>query len=258
VVLEHLLFLRYQRHGDVRAREELIERSLPLAQRLARRYQRGNEPIEDLVQVAALALVKAVDRFEPGLGVEFSSFAVPTILGELKRHFRNTNWALHVPRGTQEDLLKVRQAVQDLSAELGRSPAPTEIAGYIGRSTEQVAEALDAAVAYDTVSLDSPLRLNEGDSTTIADGLGTVDARFDTIEHRVGLQRGIRSLPERERLILYLRFAEGLTQFEIARKIGVSQMHVSRLTRRSLERLALVAKADPKSGPRATPTGGLR
>ncbi len=244
---EEMLFVRYRRHGDIRAREELIERSLPLARRLARRYQHGNDPHEDLLQVAALALVKAVDRFEPGRGIEFSSFAVPTILGELKRYFRDTSWALHVPRGMQERVLEIRQATEQLSMELGRSPSPNQLAERIGASSEQILEALDAASAYETTSLDAPLRGDQGESGTIADGLGQMDTRLDTVEHRASLERGLRSLPERERQILRLRFREGLTQAEIADRVDLSQMHVSRLIRSSLDRLALITRADPRT-----------
>jgi RNA polymerase sigma-B factor len=238
---EHLLFVSYQRHGDMAAREELVRRFLPLARRLARRYERGSEPLDDLVQVASVGLVKAIDRFETEHGANFSSYAVPTILGELKRHFRDSGWALHVPRGMQERVLRINEAVEHLSGELGRSPNPREVAAEINVPVEEVLEAMEAGAAYDTVSLDAPLRSSDDESTTYADSLGETDGRFNVVEHSATLGRAMQALPERERMILYLRFAEGLTQVEIADRIGISQMHVSRLIRRALERLRVVA-----------------
>jgi RNA polymerase sigma-B factor len=240
---EELLFVRYQRYGDLAAREELIRRFLPLARRLARRYERASEPLEDLVQVASVGLMKAIDRFETDHGAGFSSYAVPTILGELKRHFRDAGWALHVPRGMQERVLKVNETVEHLSSELGRSPSPQQVADELHLSVEEVLEAMEAAAAYDTVSLDAPLRSSDDDWSTFADSVGETDGRFDLIEHSATLGRTLRAMPERERSILYLRFAEGLTQVEIAERIGISQMHVSRLIRRALERLRVVAAA---------------
>ena len=240
---ERLLFVRYQRNGDMAAREELVKRFLPLARRLARRYERASEPLEDLVQVASVGLVKAIDRFETEQGTGFSSYAVPTILGELKRHFRDSGWALHVPRGMQEKVLKVNEAVEHLSGELGRSPSPQQVAEQLGMPVEEVLEAMEAGAAYDTVSLDAPLRSSEDEGATFADSMGEADERFELVEHSATLGRVFRAMPERERTILYLRFAEGLTQVEIAERIGISQMHVSRLIRRALERLRVVAGA---------------
>jgi RNA polymerase sigma-B factor len=241
---EHILFVRYRRDGDMAAREELVKRFLPLARRLARRYERASEPLEDLVQVASVGLVKAIDRFETGQGTGFSSYAVPTILGELKRHFRDSGWALHVPRGMQERVLKVNEAVEHLSGELGRSPTPQQVADELSLPVEEVLEAMEAGAAYDTVSLDAPLRSSEDERTTFADSMGETDGRFELVEHSATLGRVLRAMPERERSILYLRFAEGLTQVEIAERIGISQMHVSRLIRRALERLRVVAGDD--------------
>lgn len=241
---EHLLFIRYQRDGDMAAREDLVRRFLPLARRLARRYERGSEPLDDLVQVASVGLVKAIDRFETDQGANFSSYAVPTILGELKRHFRDSGWALHVPRGMQEKVLKINEAVEHLGGELGRSPNPREVAAELSLPVEEVLEAMEAGAAYDTVSLDAPLRSSQDESTTYADSVGEMDGRFNLVEHSATIGRAMQALPERERVILYLRFAEGLTQVEIAERIGISQMHVSRLIRRALERLRVVAGND--------------
>jgi len=241
---ERELFERFHSHGDLAARTELVERFLPLARKLARRYERASEPLEDLIQVASLGLVKAIDRFDCRRGDAFSSYAVPTILGELKRHFRDAGWAVHVPRGLQERVLDVNAAVERLSRDLGRSPSPQQVAIKLGLPVEQVLEALEAGAAYDAISLDRPRRSGEDESDTIADGLGHADERFELIENRATVGRGFKSLPQRERRILYLRFAEGLTQAEIGERMGMSQMHVSRLTRRAIDRVRVVATAE--------------
>jgi RNA polymerase sigma-B factor len=242
---EEALFAQLDQDGDLRARTELVERYLPLARSLARRYERRNEPLDDLIQVASYALVKAVDRFDPKRGDAFSSYAVPTILGELKRHFRNAGWALHVPRGLQERVLDVHTAMDELARDLGRSPTIQEVADAMGLTSEEVLEAVEAGSAYNTTSLDSPRRDGgeDDDTTTVADGLGQIDDRLDVVEDSVTIGRGLRALPQRERTILFLRFAEGLTQSEIAERVGISQMHVSRLLRRAVERVRVVAGA---------------
>jgi RNA polymerase sigma-B factor len=237
------LLRRYHGHGEVAARDELVERFLPLARQLARRYQRGNEPLDDLVQVASIGLVKAVDRFDPERGTAFSSYAVPTILGELKRYFRDAGWAVHVPRGMQERVMTVNQAVGKLSRELGRSPTASEIAAEIDEDPENVLEALEAAIAYDAVSLDTPRTSEEEDGDTYADTVGVIDERFELVEYKSAIGPTMKALPARDRLVLKLRFEEDLTQLEIAQRIGVSQMHVSRLIRRALKRLRTVADA---------------
>jgi RNA polymerase sigma-B factor len=239
--LEQLLFRRYSRDGDLHARRQLIERYLPLARSVARRYERRGEPFDDLVQVASLGLVKAIDRFDSERGLSFSSYAVPTVLGELRRYFRDSGWALHVPRGMQERVLKVNAAVERLSGQLGRSPSPRQLADELDLSVEEVLEAIAANTAYETGSLDTPLRSGDQESHTVADTLGENDQRFELIEDRASIGPALKTLPERERLILHLRFAEGLTQTEIAHHIGVSQMHVSRLIRRALERIRVLA-----------------
>ncbi len=236
------LLYRYHGLGDLSARDELVARFLPLARQLARRYQRGAEPLDDLIQVASIGLVKAVDRFDPSRGTAFSSYAVPTILGELKRYFRDAGWAAHVPRGMQERVMSVNQAVARLGRQLGRSPSPTEIADELGERTEQVLEALEASIAYDAVSLDTPRSSDEA-GDTYADTVGAVDERFELVEYTTAIAPTMRALPERDRLVLKLRFEDDLTQLEIAERIGVSQMHVSRLIRRALARLRTVAEA---------------
>jgi RNA polymerase sigma-B factor len=239
--LEALLFRRYQRDGDLHARRALVERYLPLARNLARRYERRGESLDDLVQVASLGLVKAIDRFEPERGLSFSSYAVPTMLGELKRYFRDSGWALHVPRDMQERVLKVNSAVERLSGELGRSPSPQQLATELNLPVEEVLEAIAANVAFETTSLDTPLRTSDDGSQTVAETLGEKDERFELIEDRASIGPAVRTLPARDRLILHLRFVDDLTQSEIAQRIGVSQMHVSRLIRRALEQVRVLA-----------------
>ena len=231
------LFHRWQERRDRRARDELIERFLPLARKLARRYASANEPFDDLVQVASLGLVKAVERFDPRRGFAFTSFAVPTIVGELKRYFRDTSWALHVDRSAQERARRIADARREISAQRGRSPTVLELAEYLECSTEEVLDGLQIGEAYDTVSLDAP-RAGE-DQTTVSrlEGIGDEDGRLQLIDAQATIFAAAQCLPERERQILFLRFTEDLTQTEIAERVGVSQMQVSRLLRRSLQRL---------------------
>jgi RNA polymerase sigma-B factor len=238
------LLIRYHEHGDVGAREELVERFLPLARQLARRYQRQNEPLDDLMQVASMGLVKAIDRFDPARGTAFSTYAVPTILGELKRYFRDSGWAVHVPRGMQERVMRLDQASQELHRKLGRSPSATELADELNLTSEEVLEAMEAASAYDAISLEEQRGSESRDSQepTYADSLGTEEERYELVEYGATIAPTMKALTERERLILHLRFVEDLTQSEIADRIGVSQMHVSRLIRRALARLRAVAR----------------
>jgi RNA polymerase sigma-B factor len=231
------LFVRWRRYRDRRARDELIERFLPLARKLARRYVQSSEPYEDLVQVASLGLVKAVERFDPGRGFAFSSFAVPTIVGELKRYFRDTAWALHVDRGAQERARKISDAQQKLSSRTGRVPTVDELAQYLEITQEEVLDGLQTAEAYGAVSLDAPLASEDDEETSRLDAIGEEDERLELVDQHATVFAAARHLPSREREILYLRFGEDLTQSEIAERVGVSQMQVSRLLRRSLQRL---------------------
>ena len=231
------LFERWREHGDRAARDELISRFLPLARKLARRYARSSEPYEDLVQVASLGLVKAVERFDPQRGFAFSSFAVPTIVGELKRYFRDTAWAIHVDRGAQERARKISDAQQLLSGRTGRMPTVAELAQYLELSQEEVLDGLQTAEAYSTVSLDAPVGGEEDEDATRLDSIGSEDARLLQSEEHMTVFAAAKGLPVHEREILYLRFGEDLTQSEIADRVGVSQMQVSRLLRRSLARL---------------------
>ena len=231
------LFLRWRRRGDRQARDELIARFLPLARKLARRYVQSSEPYEDLVQVASLGLVKAVERFDPDRGFAFSSFAVPTIVGELKRYFRDTAWALHVDRGAQERARKITDAQQKLGSRTGRIPTIDEIAQYLEISQEDVLDGLQTAEAYGAVSLDAPVAGEDDEDGTRLDAIGTEDAELERVDDHATIFAAARHLPTREREILFLRFSEDLTQSEIADRVGVSQMQVSRLLRRSLSRL---------------------
>jgi RNA polymerase sigma-B factor len=236
------LFRRFRQAGDRRARDELIERFMPLARQLARRYQRVNEPLDDLVQVASLGLVKAVDRFDPRRGVAFSSYAVPTILGELKRHFRDAGWAVHVPRGIQERAMQVDRAVKELSGRFGRSPSVSEVADHLDASDEDVLTAMEAGQAYEAVSLDAQ-RSGDNEGDTFAESIGAEDERFELVEFGAAISPAFRALPKRDQEVLHLRFVEDLTQSQIADRIGVSQMQVSRLIRRALARLRAVAES---------------
>jgi RNA polymerase sigma-B factor len=239
---ERRLFERYHAKGDVAARDELIRQCMPLARKLAGRYARRGEPLDDLLQVASIGLIKAVDRFDPARGTAFSSFAVPSILGELKRYFRDHGWAARVPRPLQERVLKLNAAAEQHFATHGRAPTPRELAAATAESVEDVLEALEAATAHDSVSLDAPAGGGEDGAATYADGMGEEDARLEIVEYRTVVAGAMRALPERERQVLALRFDEDLTQAEIAARIGVSQMHVSRLIRRALGRLRTVAE----------------
>ncbi len=231
------LFERWRNNADRRARDELIERFLPLARKLARRYASSSEPYDDLFQVASLGLVKAVERFDPARGFAFTSFAVPTIVGELKRYFRDSAWALHVDRGAQERARKINDAHQALTSRAGRPPRIDELALYLEMSQEEVLDGLQVAEAYDAISLDAPIVGEDDDAASRLDVLGRTDGDLDRVDQQATIFAAARRLPKREREILYLRFTEDLTQSEIAARLGVSQMQVSRLLRRSLDRL---------------------
>jgi RNA polymerase sigma-B factor len=237
---EDLRLFRRLREGDLVAREALARRFMPLARTVASRYRERGVALDDLVQVAALGLVKAIDRFDPERGMVFSSYAVPTMLGEIKRHFRDTGWSLHVSRPQQEQVLRVVGASRRMESTLGRTPTIAELAAELGESREAVLEARDAAWARSTVPLDAPLG-DDPDGGTYADSVGALDDRFELAEDRSVFAGTIAALPRRDRWILSLRFHHGLTQSEIATHVGISQMHVSRILRRTLDRLRVVA-----------------
>ena len=237
---EEELFARWRR-GDESARDEIVTRFLPMARRLAIRYRRGLEPVDDLVQVASMGLVKAVERFDHRRGAPFTSYAVPTIVGELKRHLRDTSWAAYVPQRMRERALEVDRATERLRHLLARSPTTDEVATEVGATVSEVLEATEAATAYDAVSLDS-LSRGLDDGPTRGESLGAEEARYDLVEYGVTIAPVIRALPQRQRAILHMRFVEDMTQAEIAQALGISQMHVSRQLRQALSRLRTVAK----------------
>ena len=224
----------FARRPDPDAREELAKEFLPLAEYFARRFSGRGEPVDDLTQTASLGLLNAIDRFDPERGVPFSTYAAATIVGELKRHFRDRGWALRVPRNVQETAILVNRTVSTLWQDLGRAPTVAEIASSADITEDDVLQALDALQAYTTDSLDAPT----GDSSSSAvESIGGEDRSFQLSEDWLSLAPALRDLPERERMILYLRFFEGKTQTEIAEEMGISQMHVSRLVSQSLEKL---------------------
>jgi RNA polymerase sigma-B factor len=237
------LFARWQSAGDERAREMLVRRFMPLARSLARRYGRSSEPFEDLLQVASLGLLKAIDRYDADRGHSFASFAVPTILGEMRRYFRDSGWAVHVPRGAQERALKVRDAQERLANEGGRAPTVNKLAEYLELDAEEVIDALQALQGYETLSLDAPRPGADGDLVSYGDAVGREDERFELVELDATVSSVLRHIPARERLILQMRFVDDLTQTEIAERVGISQMQVSRLLRRSLEQLRMLTQA---------------
>ena len=229
------------REEDLRA--VLVERYLPLARSIARRYARGAEPLDDLVQVASLGLLKALDRFDPARGVAFSSFAVPTIAGELRRHFRDRGWAVRPPRDLQERALAVERTSEELTNRLGRSPTVRELGQALELCDEDVLEAMEAATAYEATSLDAPRPGDDNDDGwSWGDSVAVEEHGYDLVEIGETLRGTLEALPDRERMILRLRFQHDMTQAEIAERGGVSQMHVSRLLRRSLDRLAAASE----------------
>jgi RNA polymerase sigma-B factor len=241
------LFERWQKHEDESAREELVRRFMPLARSLARRYGRSSEPFEDLLQVASLGLLKAIDRYDGERGHPFQSYAVPTILGEMRRYFRDSGWAIHVPRGAQERALKVRDAQERISNQSGRAATVNQLAEYLEIDVEEVIDALQAIRAYETVSLDAPRGGGEDDVVPYGDTIGREDERYELVELDATVSTALGHLPARDRLVLQLRFVEDLTQTEIAEKVGISQMQVSRLLRRSLDQLRALTDAPSKA-----------
>jgi len=228
------LFAQLRETGDSEIRDALARLHLPLVEYLAKRFKDRGEPLDDLIQVGSVGLLKAIDRFDLGREVEFSTYATPTIVGELKRYFRDKGWAVRVPRRLQELSLRLNKIIAQLTQDLGRSPTVAEIAKNAGVSEEEVLEALESGQAYSTTSLDAPSGDDE-DAPNRADRIGEEDFRLDNLEYFASLAPLIEQLPERERTILYLRFFKGMTQSRIAENVGISQMHVSRLLNRILE-----------------------
>jgi RNA polymerase sigma-B factor len=243
-----VLLKRYHEHGDVSAREKLIEHYMPLVRSLARRYSYRGEQLEDLVQIGAIGLIKAIDRFDVSRGVELTTYATPNIIGEIKRHFRDKGWSVRVPRGLQELNVQLARLVEQLTVQLGRSPTIPELAEAAGVEPEEVLEALESGRAYSSVSL-STAGGDDDDELDPLESLGEEEHEYQVSEDRVVLEPGFKVLDERERTILHLRFFKGLTQSQIAQQIGISQMHVSRLIRRSLEKIRAEIAADEVEHP---------
>ena len=230
------LLRRYHEHGDVAARQELIERHIDFVRRLAQRYARRGEQLDDLTQVGCVGLIKAIDRFDGAFGATLTTYAAPNILGEIKRHFRDRGWSVRVPREIQELNVKLTKTIDELTTKLGRSPKVEEMAAATGATVEHVLEALESSSAYSALSLsEGPDPDEEGGGPM--ETLGDDEEGYERSEQRMTLATGIQRLPPRERAILHLRFFEGLTQSEIADRVGISQMHVSRLIRNSLNRM---------------------
>ncbi|HEX2292050.1 MAG TPA: SigB/SigF/SigG family RNA polymerase sigma factor [Gaiellaceae bacterium] len=234
---DKILLRRYHEDGDLAAREELIERYMSLVRSLARRYAYRGEQLDDLIQIGAIGLIKAIDRFDIERGVELTTYATPNIIGEIKRHFRDKGWSVRVPRGLQELNVQVTKLIEQLTVQLGRSPTIPELAKAAGVEEEQVLEALESGRAYSSVSLSTGGGSDEDGELDPLESLGTIEHEYEVSEDRAVLAPGFKVLDERERKILHLRFFSGLTQSQIAAEIGISQMHVSRLIRRSLEKI---------------------
>jgi RNA polymerase sigma-B factor len=241
------LFRRWQDHKDTRARDALVERYMPLTIRLSRRYRGANEPFDDLKQAASIGLLKAIDRFDATRGIGFEAYAVPTILGELKRYFRDCCWAVHMPRGIQDLAVKVDQAQRKLSETSERPPTFQDLAQYLEISVEDVLDAMEASTAHHAVSLDSEHQTLNGDVTTLGDSLGKIDPGFDLVDCGESIRTAAAHLPERERQVLALRFIEDLPQTEIAHRIGVSQMQVSRILRKAVASLSSMVDGESEA-----------
>ena len=235
---DKILLRRYHEHGDLQAREQLIEQYMSLVRSLAHRYSYRGEQFEDLVQIGAIGLIKAIDRFDVNRGVELTTYATPNIIGEIKRHFRDRGWSVRVPRGLQELNIQLSRLIEELTVQNGRSPTIPELAKAAGVTDEEVLEALESGRAYTSLSLSAGSGGHDDDGELDPlESLGTEEHQYEVSEDRAVLEPGFRVLDERERRILHLRFFEGLTQSQIAQQVGISQMHVSRLIRRSLEKI---------------------
>lgn len=245
----HELFRRYKEKGDMDAREKLVMSHMNLVRFLANKFKNRGEPLDDLVQVGYLGLLKAIDRFDPSRGLEFTTYATPTILGEIKRHFRDKGWSVRVPRRLQELSAKVNQATDFLTAELQRSPKVDEIADYLGASVEEVLEAMESSSAYSSVPLEGGGSGEDDESPSVIDHYATEDPDLAASDDRIVLEQAIADFSPREQEIIKMRFEQGLTQVEIAEREGISQVQVSRLLRRALRRLQ--DKIDPEGLMRA-------
>lgn len=241
-----VLLASYRREPDPAVLEELVVRFEPLARSVARRYHARGEPLEDLTQVAMVGLLKAIERFDPDRGFAFSSYAMPTMLGELKRYFRDSAWAVHVPRGVKERAVELARATDELSSRLGRSPSLAELAEALGATQEQTLEAIEAYHARHAAPLDSGSDDDDSTVLSLAQTLGAEDERLEQAEYLSMIATGVETLSDTDRLILFLRFGRDLTQSEIARRIGTSQMQVSRLLRGAIEKIRRTSGEEPE------------
>jgi RNA polymerase sigma-B factor len=253
---DRVLLRRYHEEGDLAAREQLIEQYMSLVRSLARRYSYRGEQLDDLVQIGAIGLIKAIDRFNLDRGVELTTYATPNIIGEIKRHFRDKGWSVRVPRGLQELNVQLSKLVEQLTVELGRSPTIPELAKASGQEEELVVEALESGRAYTSISLSTGGGQDEEGELDPLESLGAEEPEYEVSEDRAVLAPGFRVLDERERMILHLRFFKGLTQSQIAQQVGISQMHVSRLIRRALEKIREeIASEEPEPAPKRAAGG---
>ena len=244
---DKVLLRRYHEQGDLQAREQLIEQYMSLVRSLARRYSYRGEQLDDLIQIGAIGLIKAIDRFDLDRGVELTTYATPNIIGEIKRHFRDRGWSVRVPRGLQELNVQLSKLIEQLTVQLSRSPTIPELAKAAGVEEEQVLEALESGRAYSSLSQGSSSE--DGEEIDPLELLGEIEHQYEVSEDRAVLAPGFKALDDRERTILHLRFFEGLTQSQIAAQVGISQMHVSRLIRRALEKIRAEIAADGAEEP---------
>lgn len=240
----HELFRRYKEEGDMDAREKLVMSHLNLVRFLANKFKNRGEPIDDLMQVGYLGLLKAIDRFDPARGLEFTTYATPTIMGEIKRHFRDKGWSVRVPRRLQELSAKVNQATDELTTELQRSPTVEEIARYLDVTVDEVLEAMESSSAYSSVPLEAPGSSDSDDAPSVLDRYASEDSKLAFTDDRLVIEEALAGFSPREREVIELRFVKGMTQIEIAQKLGISQVQVSRLLRRTLKKIQ--DKIDPE------------
>lgn len=240
----HELFRRYKEEGDVEAREKLVMSHMNLVRFLANKFKNRGEPLDDLIQVGYLGLLKAIDRFDPSRGLEFTTYATPTIMGEIKRHFRDKGWSVRVPRRLQELSAKVNQATDVLTTELQRSPKIDEIAEYLDASVDEVLEAMESSSAYSSVPLEGTGNNDNDDAPSVLDRYATEDSALNFTDDRLIIEEALKGFSPREREVIDLRFLQGMTQIEIAEQLGISQVQVSRLLRRTLKKIQ--DKIDPE------------
>lgn len=240
----HELFRRYKEEGDVEAREKLVMSHMNLVRFLANKFKNRGEPLDDLIQVGYLGLLKAIDRFDPSRGLEFTTYATPTIMGEIKRHFRDKGWSVRVPRRLQELSAKVNQATDVLTTELQRSPKIKEIAEYLDASVDEVLEAMESSSAYSSVPLEGTGNNDNDDAPSVLDRYATEDSALNFTDDRLIIEEALKGFSPREREAIDLRFLQGMTQIEIAEQLGISQVQVSRLLRRTLKKIQ--DKIDPE------------